>query len=279
MKIYIDPGHNYSGADTGAVGNGLREQEITYCIAKKIREKLENAGLAVRMSRNSLNENVGRGTVRSSLSARAEDANCWGADLFVSVHCNAGGGSGAETYCYQGGISSGFKLAQKIQAGLVQQTAMKNRGVKINPSLAVLKQTKMPAVLTEVGFIDHAGDAKVLGSRDGQERIAEAVAQGICDYLSIEYREEVTVVKNEELKHELDEMLETMKIFAVELENLKHPPVWNYIDENLPEWARPTVEKLVSRGLLKGDENGLRLTEELLRILVINDRAGLYAEA
>ena len=277
MKIYIDPGHNYSGADTGAVGNGLREQEITYCIAKRIREKLEEAGLTVRMSRNSLNDNVGNGTVRSSLSARAEDANRWGADLFVSVHCNAGGGSGTETYCYQGGISSGFKLAQKIQAGLVRQTTMEDRGVKVNPSLAVLKQTKMPAVLTEVGFIDHAGDAKVLGSRDGQERIAEGIAQGICDHLLIDYtKEDLSMTQYEELKNTLTDLTDTVKILAVELENLKHPTVWNYIDENLPEWARHTMEKLVSRGLLKGDENGLWLTEELLRMLVINDRAGLY---
>lgn len=59
---------------------------------------------------------------------------------------------------------------------------------------------------------------------------------------------------------------------------LENPMIYNYIDDNMPEWARPTVQKLVVNGVLKGNENGeLGLTDELLRILVINDRAGLYS--
>ena len=52
---------------------------------------------------------------------------------------------------------------------------------------------------------------------------------------------------------------------------------YDYIDENMPEWAIPTITKLVDKGFLKGDEEGkLGLTEDLMRLLVINDRAGLY---
>ena len=55
--------------------------------------------------------------------------------------------------------------------------------------------------------------------------------------------------------------------------------VYNYIDENMPEYARPTIQKLMEKGLLKGNENGeLGLTNDLLRMLVINDRAGVYGE-
>ena len=55
--------------------------------------------------------------------------------------------------------------------------------------------------------------------------------------------------------------------------------VYNYIDENMPDWAKPTIQKLVNKGYLKGDEEGnLGLTEDLLRVLVINDRAGIYGE-
>ena len=60
------------------------------------------------------------------------------------------------------------------------------------------------------------------------------------------------------------------------VEKLEKPMIYNYIDDNMPEWARPTVQKLVDKGFLKGDGGGLGLTDELLRILVINDRAGLY---
>ena len=65
MKIYLDPGHNHSGADTGACGNGLKEQDITWLIAARTRDKLETAGLMVQMSRHSLTANVGIGTLRS----------------------------------------------------------------------------------------------------------------------------------------------------------------------------------------------------------------------
>ena len=74
--------------------------------------------------------------------------------------------------------------------------------------------------------------------------------------------EELTMAQYEELKGRLDK--------------LENPMIYNYIDENMPEWARPTIQKLVDKGILKGDGEGLNLTEELLRILVINDRAGLY---
>lgn len=57
---------------------------------------------------------------------------------------------------------------------------------------------------------------------------------------------------------------------------LENPMVYNYIDDNMPEWAVPTVQKLIDKGYLKGDGDGLGLTEETLRVLVINDRAGLY---
>ena len=61
------------------------------------------------------------------------------------------------------------------------------------------------------------------------------------------------------------------------LEKVENPMIYDYVDENMPEWARPTITKLVDKGFLKGDEEGkLGLTEDLMRLLVINDRAGLY---
>ena len=74
--------------------------------------------------------------------------------------------------------------------------------------------------------------------------------------------EELTMSQYEELKAKIDK--------------LENPMIYNYIDENMPDWARPTIQKLVDKGILKGDGEGLSLTEDLLRMLVINDRAGLY---
>lgn len=60
------------------------------------------------------------------------------------------------------------------------------------------------------------------------------------------------------------------------LDKLENPMIYNYIDENMPGWARPTIQKLVKKGILKGDGEGLKLTDDLIRMLVVNDRAGLY---
>lgn len=63
------------------------------------------------------------------------------------------------------------------------------------------------------------------------------------------------------------------------LAKVENPMIYNYMDENMPEWAKPTVQKLMDKGALKGNERGeLGLTEEFLRVLVINDRMGVYGE-
>lgn len=262
-KIFLDPGHNYSGSDTGAAGNGLKEQEITFYIAEKAKAKLEEAGLAVKMSREKLTDNVGAGSTSSSLYQRSEMANDWGADLFISIHCNAGGGTGTETYSYQAGITDGYKLAQDVQKRIISLTGMRDRGVK-TANFSVLKNTKMPAILVETAFIDNSSDALLLESETGQDLFAEGITQGILDFLIISPNgnEEITTSQYEELDGRIKQ--------------IENPMIYNYIDENMPEWAIPTIQKLVDQGFLKGDENGLGLTDEMLRIFVVNDRAGLY---
>lgn len=81
--------------------------------------------------------------------------------------------------------------------------------------------------------------------------------------------EELSVTQYEELKDMISNL-------ANEVADIKEKMIYNYIDDNMPEWARPTIQKLVDKGILKGDDGGLNLTDELLRIFVINDRAGLY---
>lgn len=277
MKIFIDPGHNHSGADTGAAGNGLKEQDITYLIASKVKPILERCGIEVKLSRNAITDSLANNSVNASLSARTRMANDWGADLFVSIHCNAGGGTGTETYSYQAGISSAYKLAQAVQKRMIEMVGLPDRGVKTK-SLYVLHYTNMPAILVETAFIDHKNDAAVLGSETGQQAFAEAIARGICDYTGISYREgdELMSQEYEALKAAIDNLTETVKQLAVDVADLKNPMIYNYIDQNMPEWARPTIQKLVDKGALKGDENGLNLDDNMLRMLVINDRMGLY---
>lgn len=188
MKVYIDAGHNYSGVDTGAVGHGLREQDITYKIASRVEKTLLAKGISVKMSRNSLTDNVvSGGSVSNSLRARYSSANEWKADIFVSIHCNAGGGSGCEVYCYKSG-GQAETLAKNILSGMLWNTDLISRGVK-TANYAVLKNTNMPAVLVETAFIDNENNAAFLGSEDGQKQIAKGIAEGIMEYLGVDYSE------------------------------------------------------------------------------------------
>lgn len=86
----------------------------------------------------------------------------------------------------------------------------------------------------------------------------------------------LTMDQYSELKQMISNLSEKTDLLTGQVHTLCHPMIWNYIDGNLPDWARPTVEKLASKGWLLGDGNGLNLDETLLRILVINDRAGVY---
>jgi N-acetylmuramoyl-L-alanine amidase len=181
MKIYIDAGHNYDKWNTGATGNGLREQDVTFYIADDLRDILIRAGLEVKMSREKLTDILGTDNA-SSLSSRYNGANVWRADYFISIHTNSGGGSGTETLVYSAG-GEAERLAREVQREIVRRLDMKDRGVKYRSGLAVLKHTKMPAILVETGFIDNWEDAQKL--KDRQYDFAQAISEGLFDYLGI----------------------------------------------------------------------------------------------
>lgn len=77
-------------------------------------------------------------------------------------------------------------------------------------------------------------------------------------------------------RKKFNEMVNIVSDLRVDVDKINNKMIYNYIDNNMPEWARPTIRKLAEKGLLKGDENGLNLTDDILRILVINDRTGIY---
>ena len=81
--------------------------------------------------------------------------------------------------------------------------------------------------------------------------------------------EDLTMAQYEELKNEISQMTETVKVLATELHDLKHPMIYNYIDKNMPEWARSAVSWAVENGILNGDENGLNLDDKDLRFITM----------
>lgn len=197
-KICIDPGHNSSGADTGVEGSGLYEQSLTLDIASRLKSLLVYNGFEVVMTREGDFVNGAHGTVNESLKTRCDIANAFGADLFVSIHINSGGGTGTEVYALPGGRA--VVAAQRVLNRLIYACGWTNRGVKIDREFYVLVHTDMPAILTENGFIDTQSDAAKLADPNFRQVIAVAHAKGICDYFGILYKEMLqggtTEVKN-----------------------------------------------------------------------------------
>lgn len=169
-KIFgLDAGHCTSGADTGAQGNGYKEQDLTRQVVTYLSEYLENEGHITKYchchSASSVNE---------SLRYRVNRANSLGVDYFVSIHLNAGGGVGTETYiCARGGEAE--RVAKRVNSKLAQY-GYRDRGVKVG-NLYVIKNTNAPAILVECCFIDSASDMAKFNAKS----IAKAIAEGLLN--------------------------------------------------------------------------------------------------
>jgi len=178
LKVYIDPGHG--GSDPGASANGVTEQPWNLEVAKKVQAKLKSLGHTVKMSRTS-NTYVG-------LTARANDANNWGADIFLSIHFNSAtpAAHGYEDFIYNGSgtSSNSFKLQDSIHnavKSILDNYDLGNRGQK-RANFAVIRETNMPAVLVEAAFCTNWNDAQVLKNPQFKEDFATQLANGINKY-------------------------------------------------------------------------------------------------
>ncbi len=174
VKIFIDAGHG--GTDPGAVANGLREKDLTLKIALKTRDILnsEYEGHSLMLSRT---------TDQSlTLTQRTNMANSWGANYLLSIHINAGGGTGFESFIYNGSYSGKTetnRLRSIIHDEIVNQTGFRDRGKK-EKNLHMLRESRMQATLTESGFIDNSTDAEKLKSDAFLTRIARGHALGLA---------------------------------------------------------------------------------------------------
>ncbi|MFY1687831.1 N-acetylmuramoyl-L-alanine amidase family protein [Plantactinospora sp. WMMB782] len=178
-KIYLDPGHG--GTDPGAVGNGLQEKALTLDIALRTRTVLQsNWDVSIRMSRTT--------DITRSLSYRSSDANSWGANIFVSIHINAGGGTGFESYVYPVTSTATLRLQDDVHAAVLSSArtvgSVTDRGQK-TANFQVLRETAMSAVLTENLFIDRAADAALLARADFRQALAVGHARGIARYFGL----------------------------------------------------------------------------------------------
>lgn len=174
MKIFIDPGHG--GVNPGAIGqNGLHEADVNLDIGLKLGRILTSWGYDVLYSR------VTDETV--SLSARANMANDWNANYFVSIHCNSNESSlarGTSTYFYRKGtISESF--AETVNNSLVRQIELPDLGI-LSANFAVLRLTDMPAILVETAFISNPYEASLLATNSFRENCAIGIANGVAEF-------------------------------------------------------------------------------------------------
>lgn len=185
IKIFIDQGHNPQGINAGAEGFGMREQDITYNVGMYLADILRSdSRFEVRTSRNSPDEVLGTSN-STSLAARVNAANSWPADYFISIHANANTNpaiNGSEVYVYQE-YTQAYYLAEQVLQAMVERVGTKDNGVRLNPSLYVLRRTNMPAILVELGYITNEGDAQKL--RDNQYEFAYGIYQGLLNYLGL----------------------------------------------------------------------------------------------
>lgn len=212
-KIYVDAGHG--GTDCGAVGvGGIKEKDINLAVAKFLQAELKRQGFDVKMSRTS--------DITKKLGERTIEANKWGADIVVSIHCNAfndPSANGTETYVYKYGFKSEM-LANNVQINLVSTLDTKNRGVK-EGNLAMVRDTVAPAILIELAFITNKTDCAKIDDAGEQKNCAISICKGICKYFGVTYKGETTMT-NDYSKH----------------------------------WAAKAIQKMVDTKIMVGDGKG-----------------------
>ena len=185
IRIFIDQGHNPAGFNAGAEGFGAREQDITYQVGQYLYNILsEDYRFTAKLSRPTPETALGYNNT-SSLRERVTQANNWPADYFISIHANASenpDANGSEVYVMES-YTTAWYLALNVLAEIVRRLGTKYNGVFINPSLYVLRNTRMPAILVELAYITNYEDNQRMLQEPYQ--FAYGIYVGLLNYLGL----------------------------------------------------------------------------------------------
>ncbi len=184
-KVFIGVGHG--GADSGAVGNGLKEKDLNLAIATACANELKRHGVDVKMSRTKDEEDT--------LNQEVAECNSFSPNVAVDIHNNAGGGDGVECwYSIAGGTSK--TLAENIIKAVVA-ISQNSRGTKTKKGsdgrdyYGFIRMTKCPSVIVECAFIDNKKDISIIDTPSGQKAMGVAIAKGILKTLGIAWESPV----------------------------------------------------------------------------------------
>lgn len=209
MKVFINPGHSKNCIpDPGCCYNDIKEAQICYEIGCFLADELLKRNIPC-----TVYQQQGNLTANQQLNTVAKEANKSGADLFLSIHMNAAVNdvaNGTEAW-YQKGSTNGKKFAQIINKHMAKSfgsVTLQNRGTKeADGTLAVLRDTSMPACLVEVCFISNKKDADFV--KINCKNVAERLANAICEYYGVntsaksDYQQTFKMVHVEDDKYDL----------------------------------------------------------------------------
>lgn len=233
-KVWIDAGHG--GRDPGATANGIQEKDIALTLSLAVKRRLdaEYEGVEVLLSRST--------DVFLGLADRTNKANQAGADILISIHCNAGGGSGGfESYSYTSALPASKALQNVLHTEMM--TALKPFGVtdrgQKSKNLHMLRESKMPAILTENLFIDVVSDADLLKQSKVIDAIVNGHVTGIAKYLGL---------KRKESAGQIDEPVRDINVVS--------------------HWAAAAWNEAVANGYLDGTRPGAPISREEMAVLL-----------
>ena len=195
MRIVVDPGHG--GMDGGASIGEVVEKDITLALGKELEKELKHLGAEVVMTRSNEEDAVAehnpkatfptiRARKRADLQLREEMIANTEADLFISVHVNSipdARWRGAQVFYHKEGHVDGAAVAKAIQGSIREHIGNTEREALAIKQVYLLKKATVPAVLVETGFLSNPEELKLLTSKDYQKKMAEAIADGIEEYV------------------------------------------------------------------------------------------------
>lgn len=295
--IMLDPGHAGSYFNASPVVQGYYESEQMWKLTQKLKTALEAYGFEVGLTRKTQGEDP-------ELTERGRRAR--GYDLFISMHSNA-----ANTDVPDAPWLIHYRSDNKTNIDEASETVARALGPVVSEVMGVsepyyytkgvdfdrdynghlddeyygvlfgAKSVGVPGIIIEHSFHTNKAAAEWLLDDKNLDRLAEAEAEALARYYGME---EKPMTKAE--KQAFDELCKKVEKLEKTITTYEKGDVydnaairWADIDENLPEWAAPTIKKLAKRDILKGNENNsLELSRMMMRILVILDRAGIFGD-
>lgn len=254
LNILLICGHG--DGDPGAYSDGYVEADLTREFARLVRDELANYNCNCDIAPDGRN-------YYTYLKQHAFNFKPY--NYVLEIHFNAGGGIGSEIFTRPNVKNN--TVEANILTCMCEYGSTARRGVKTANFYVIGKVNAqgVPASLLEVCFIDNKHD--MLNYEYNKKEMARGIAAGLAKSFNIMIKENIKA---------MEERIDKLNQRLTELE--QRLAIYNYIDSNMSSAYKPTIQKLVDKGFLKGDENGLALTDDMMRILTIIDRTGVFDE-